>query len=49
MNYKKKKKLTASYTISDSIAYTPSTTSHSSLPYVSEAVYLGRIIKNAKI
>jgi hypothetical protein len=46
MNKKKLKKLTASDTKTMSIAYIPSITSHSSLPYVSEAVFLGEILKN---
>ena len=46
MNNKKKKQLAASDTISMSIAHIPSISSHTSLPYVSEAVYLGIAINN---
>lgn len=42
---KRKKKLAASDTLSMSIAHIPSITSHSSLPYVSEAVYLGKVLR----
>jgi len=42
---KKKKKFKASDTISMSIAQIPSISSHSSLPYVSEVVYLGKVFK----
>lgn len=45
MNKKKNKNKTASSVISTSIAYIPSITSHSSLPYAFEAVYLGKIFK----
>ena len=45
MNKRKKKKFTASDTLSMSIAHIPSITSHSSLPYVSEAVFLGKILR----
>ena len=45
MNSNKNKKLTASDTISHSIADTPSITSHSSLPYASEVVYLGKVFR----
>jgi len=45
MKRRKIKKNTASDTLSMSIAYIPSITSHSSLPYVSEAVYSGEVLK----
>jgi len=38
-------KKTALDTVSMSIAHIPSITSHSNLPYVSEAVYLGKVYK----
>ena len=44
MNNKKIKKATLG-TVSMSIAHIPSITSHSYLPYVSEAVYLGKEYK----
>ena len=45
MNKGKIKKKTASSVVSTSIAYIPSITSHSSLPYAFEAVYLGKVFK----
>ena len=45
MNKKKINNKTASSVISTSIVYIPSITSHTSLPYVSEVVYLGKIYK----
>ena len=40
------KKFKTSDTISMSIAQIPSISSHSSLPYVSEVIYLGKEYKN---
>ena len=45
MNKKKIKKKATSDVISMSIAYIPSITSHSSLPYASEVVFLGKVYK----
>ena len=45
MNKKNLKKITTSDTVSMSIVQIPSIPSHSSLPYVSEVVYLGKIYK----
>jgi len=42
---KKKTTIKTSDTISMSIAQIPSISSHSSLPYVSEVVYIGRKLK----
>ena len=42
---KKIKKRTALDAVSMSIANIPTITSHSNLPYVSEAVYLGKVYK----
>jgi len=41
----KKNKKTASDTVSMSVVHIPSITSHTNLPYVSEAVYLGKEYK----
>ena len=45
MKKRKIKKKATSGVISMSIAYIPSITSHSSLPYTSEVVFLGKILK----
>jgi hypothetical protein len=45
MKSKKTKKITTSDTISMSIAQIPSISSHSSLPYVFEVGYLGKIYR----
>ena len=45
MNKKKINNKTASSVISTSIVFIPSITSHSSLPYAFEAVYLGKVFK----
>ena len=45
MNKEKIKKKATSGVISTSIAYIPSITSHSSLPYSSEVVFLGKVYK----
>ena len=45
MNKKKINKKATSDVISTSIVYIPSITSHSSLPYASEVVFLGKIYK----
>jgi len=42
---KKKINKTALDTVSMSIAHIPSISSHTNLPYVSEAVYLGKVYK----
>ena len=45
MNNKKTKRIKTSGVISMSIAQIPSISSHSSLPYASEVVYLGKCYK----
>jgi len=45
MNKNKTKRIKTSGVISMSIAQIPSISSHSSLPYASEVVYLGRSYK----
>jgi len=43
---RKKIKKTALGTVSASIAHIPSISSYTNLPYVSEAVYLNKVLKN---